>query len=307
VREAGPGLEPAETIMENHPGGLDTLLNPRMKEHGLQTGLLRYDDMTGGFHPGELTILAARPSMGKTSWALNIAEHLAIKKEKRIAFFSMEMSKETLLHRLLCSMARVDGQRFRLGYTDQDDRLRLARAADRLASDQIWIDDSANLTSLDLHARVRKMRPPPDLIVIDYLQLMRGHKKHENRVQEVTALSRDLKNLAKHYERPVLALSQLSRAPESRKGDNRPQLSDLRESGAIEQDADVVVFIYREELYKPDREDVRGKAELIIRKQRNGPTGTVRAVFLHGLTRFENMISDIQPELSDGKERSAGE
>jgi replicative DNA helicase len=228
--------------------------------------------------------------------ALNVAEHIAVKLEKTVMFFSLEMSKASLLSRLICGSARVDMQRFRLGYLDADDRYRLQKATSRIAGAKLYIDDKSASTLADLHAKVRRRMAsgPVDLVIVDYLQLMSAGRTYENRNQEVTAISRGLKLMAAEINAPILALSQLSRAPELRKGGARPQLSDLRESGSLEQDASTVLFIFREEMYKSDRDDLHGKAELIIGKQRNGPTGTVKLVFLHHLTRFENAASDLE-------------
>jgi replicative DNA helicase len=262
----------------------------------LSTGFYKLDEMTSGLHPGELIILAARPSMGKTAMALNIAQHVATKLEKVVAVFSLEMSKESLLTRVLCATARVDSQRFRAGYLNQDERRSLQRAAAELVEAPLYIDDTAGANLMDIHAKLRRVRSERgalDLVVVDYLQLMSGRGRFENRNAEVSSLSRGLKLLAKDLHVPMLVLSQLSRAPETRQGDHRPQLSDLRESGSIEQDADLVGFIFREEVYKRDREDLRGLAELIVAKQRNGPVGIINLVYLHTLTKFENRAEDL--------------
>jgi replicative DNA helicase len=267
----------------------------------LSTGFKRFDELTGGLHAGELIIIAGRPSMGKTALALNVAQHAAAKVGQTVALFSLEMSKESLLTRLLCAMARVDNHRFRLGYLDAEERRRLQIAASELVEAPLYIDDSSGSNLIDMHAKLRRLQAerPLGLVVVDYLQLMSGRGRFENRNQEISALSRGLKLLAKDLGVPMLVLSQLSRAPENRPGDHRPQLSDLRESGSIEQDADLVGFIFREEVYKPDREDLRGTAELILAKQRNGPTGKVQLVFLHQLTKFENRLADLGEEPSE--------
>jgi replicative DNA helicase len=247
--------------------------------------------MTGGMHGGELFILAARPSMGKTALALNIAQHIATSSNpKTVAVFSLEMSKESLLTRMLCAAARVDGQKFRAGYLNQDERRHLAAAAGKLSAAPLYIDDTSGANMMDMHAKLRRLKAEHGLgmVVVDYLQLMSSPGRVENRNQEISKLSRGMKLLAKELDVPMLVLSQLSRAPETRQeGDHRPQLSDLRDSGAIEQDADLVGFIFRPEVYKPERQDLRGLAELIIAKQRNGPTGIVKLVFLKHCTRFE--------------------
>ena len=240
-------------------------------------------------------ILAARPSMGKTALALNMAQHVALKSKQTVAVFSLEMSKESLLTRMLCAAARVDSQRFRSGYLNQEERRKLNHALHELVESPLYIDDSAGLHLMDMHAKLRRLqaeRGKIGLVIVDYLQLMSGRGRFENRNQEVSALSRGMKLLAKELNVPMLVLSQLSRAVETRQGDHRPQLSDLRESGSIEQDADVVGFIFREEVYNRDREDLKGLAELIIAKQRNGPVGTVNLVFLHSQTKFENRAED---------------
>jgi replicative DNA helicase len=258
--------------------------------------------MTGGLHAGELIILAARPSMGKTALALNIAQHVAVKLRLPVAVFSLEMSKESLLTRMLCALARVDGQRFRVGYLDAEERRRLQVAASDLVEAPLYIDDTAGSGMMDIHAKSRRLLATEKklgLVVVDYLQLMSGRGRFENRNQEISTLSRGMKLLAKELNVPMLVLSQLSRAPETRQGDHRPQLSDLRESGSIEQDADVVGFIFRPEVYKKDDEKLRGQAELIVAKQRNGPTGKVNMMFLHQYTKFENRVEDLGDDPQD--------
>ena len=289
-------------IIREFEGGLDAFLDPSKRIRGLSTGFVKLDEMTGGLHQDELVILAARPSMGKTALALNIAQHIATNPHTpaTVAVFSLEMSKESLLTRLLCAQARVDQSKFRAGYLNQEERRSLQRAATEMVSANLFIDDTAGLTLMDLHAKLRKLKSQQGLglVIVDYLQLMSGRGRFENRNQEVSALSRGLKLLAKELRVPMLVLSQLSRAPETRPGDHRPQLSDLRESGSIEQDADLVMFIFREEIYKRDREDLRGLADLIIAKQRNGPIGKVPLVFLREFTKFENRIGDLDDEMS---------
>jgi len=246
---------------------------------------------------GELIILAARPSMGKTALALNIAQHVAMHPEMRkpVAVFSLEMSSASLLTRLLCSSARVDQHKFRAGYLNQDERRKLQVALATLTESPLFLDDTAGVNLMDVHAKLRRMKSQHglSLVVIDYLQLMSTRGRSENRNQEVSAISRGLKLMAKDLDVPFLVLSQLSRAAETRPGDHKPQLSDLRDSGSIEQDADLVAFIYREEVYKRDREDLKGMADLIIAKQRNGPIGTVPLLFLGQYTKFENRIGDL--------------
>jgi replicative DNA helicase len=216
--------------------------------------------------------------------------------KQTVAVFSLEMSKESLLTRMLCAAARVDSQKFRAGYLNQEERRKLNHALHELVEAPLYVDDTPGVHLMDMHAKLRRLKDQRHgdvkLVVVDYLQLMSGRDRFENRNQEVSALSRGLKMLAKEMNVPMLVLSQLSRAVETRQGDHRPQLSDLRESGSIEQDADLVGFIFREEVYRREREDLRGLAELIIAKQRNGPVGTVNLVFLHAQTKFENRAED---------------
>ncbi|HXI90321.1 MAG TPA: replicative DNA helicase [Blastocatellia bacterium] len=255
---------------------------------GVPTGFTDFDRMTSGLQRQELIVIAARPSMGKTALALNMAQYAA-KNANVVGIFSLEMSAEQLVSRLLCSEARVDAHRLRTGYLNREEWARLADALRRLCETKVFIDDSAAVSVMEMRAKCRRLKAEHglDLLIVDYLQLMAGRGRIESRQQEVSQISRDLKGLAKELDIPVVALSQLSRAPEQR-SEHKPQLSDLRESGAIEQDSDVVCFIYREELYNPTDEN-QGTAELIIGKQRNGPTGMVQLAFLKEFTRFENM------------------
>jgi replicative DNA helicase len=293
----GDALLNPKQILDDFEGGINAFLDPSKRIKGLSTGFLKLDEMTGGLHEGELVILAARPSMGKTALALNIAQHVAMFPEKKqtVAVFSLEMSRESLLTRMICAGARVDQQKFRAGYLNQDERRRLARTASDLVQAPLFIDDTSGTHIMDIHAKLRRLKSEHglSLVVVDYLQLMSGRGRSENRNQEISTISRGLKLLAKELKVPMLVLSQLSRAPETRPGDHRPQLSDLRESGSIEQDADLVSFIFREEVYKPDREDLKGMAELLLAKQRNGPTGRVNLVFLKEFTKFENRTNDL--------------
>ncbi|MCZ2074703.1 MAG: replicative DNA helicase [Bryobacteraceae bacterium] len=295
----GNALARPGQIIEEFQGGLTAFLDPSKRIKGTGTGFRKFDEMTGGLHEGELIIIAARPSMGKTALAMNIAQHVAGGESPRtVAVFSLEMSKESLLTRMICAGARVDQQKFRMGYLGQDERRRLQMSATDLVEAPLFIDDTASVNLLDMHAKLRRVKAEHGLglVVVDYLQLMTGRGRFENRNVEVSSISRGLKLLAKELRVPFIVLSQLSRATETRMGDHRPQLSDLRESGSIEQDADLVGFIFREEVYKPDREDLRGLAELIIAKQRNGPTGKVKLVFLREYTKFENPVSDLDDE-----------
>ncbi|HEX7999306.1 MAG TPA: replicative DNA helicase [Pyrinomonadaceae bacterium] len=258
---------------------------------GLTTGFNELDSMTSGLQPSDLIIVAARPSMGKTSLCLTLAQNAAIQAQAVVGIFSLEMSKESLVMRMLSSEARVDAHRFRSGFLSRDEWARLAGALGTLAETKIFIDDTPGISVLEMRAKARRLAAEQkklDLIIVDYLQLMSGSsRRSESRQQEVSQISRELKGLAKELNVPLIALSQLSRAPESRT-DHRPQLADLRESGAIEQDADVVAFIYREEQYNRTEENA-GIAEIIVAKQRNGPTGMARLAFLKEFTRFENM------------------
>jgi len=292
-------------ILEEFDGGINAFLDPSKRIKGLSTGFLRLDEMTGGLHEGDLVILAARPSMGKTALALNIAQHVALRpgEQQPVAVFSLEMSRESLLTRMICAAARVDQQKFRASYLNQDERRRLAKAASDLVQSPLFIDDTSGAHLMDIHAKLRRLKSEHGLglVVIDYLQLMSGRGRYENRNQEISTISRGLKLLAKDLKVPMLVLSQLNRAPEIRQGDHRPQLSDLRESGSIEKDADLVAFIFREEVYKPQDESLRGLAELLIAKQRNGPIGKVNLVFLKEFTKFENRTNDLGEDLMGGE------
>lgn len=287
-----------EQIVNSYPRQLDGLLDPASRIQGVSTGFIELDRMTGGLRGGELIILAARPAMGKTALALNIGHHVATNKRKpeTVALFSLEMSKEALLTRLICAEARVDQGRFRAGYLDSKERRSLSVAAQDLMEAPLYIDDSSNVSMMEIHAKLRRLKAERGLglVIIDYLQLMSSRGRHENRVQEVSALSRGLKLLSKELDTPFLVLSQLSRAPETRKEGPRPLLSDLRESGSIEQDADLVCFVFREGYYKPDRADLRSEAELIVGKQRNGPVGKVKLRFFPEFTLFANRAENME-------------
>jgi replicative DNA helicase len=267
---------------------------------GVASGFTDLDELTSGFQPADLVIIAARPSMGKTALVLNIAQYAAIEKNVPVALFSLEMSKESLVQRMLTAEGRVDAQKMRKGLLRDEDYSRLARAAGILSGAPIWIDDSAGITLLEIRSKARRLKADQDIgmVVIDYLQLIQGPSSSESRQQEISQISRSLKALAKELAVPVVALSQLSRAPEQRAGDHRPQLSDLRESGAIEQDADVVMFIYRQEVYDgatdKDGNSLEGRAEVIVGKQRNGPIGLVNLFFHKAYTRFENYTAPRQ-------------
>jgi replicative DNA helicase len=281
------------TIIREFEGGLSVFLDPSKRIKGISTGFRKLDEMTAGLHEGELIIVAARPSMGKTAFALNMAQHITLDPQdpRTVAVFSLEMSKESLLTRMVCASARVDQQKFRAGYLNADERRRLQMAAMQMVEAPLFIDDTAGANLMDVHAKLRRLQAEHGLgmVIIDYLQLMSSRGRSENRNQEVSALSRGLKLMAKEMRVPFIVLSQLSRAPESR-SDHRPQLSDLRESGALEQDADVVILIYRDDVYNKDPNSPdAGTAELILAKQRNGPTGVVRLAFLREQTRFANL------------------
>ncbi|MBV04922.1 MAG: replicative DNA helicase [Acidobacteria bacterium] len=283
-----------QSLRDLVPGGLETLEKLENQQGflaGVPSGFTDLDRLTSGFQPSDLVIIAARPSMGKTSLALNIAQHVATKTEKTVGVFSLEMSKQALFLRMLTSEARIDAHKFRGGFLGSEEYKKLSEALGVLGEARVFIDDSTSLSVLEMRAKARRLKSEHGLhlLIIDYLQLMQGRGRFENRNLELASISRSLKGLAKELEVPVVALSQLSRAPESR-SEHRPQLSDLRESGALEQDADVVLFIYREDVYdrKPENENT---AEVIIGKQRNGPTGTVRLAFLKEITRFENQTT----------------
>ena len=295
-KRIGRGFMGIQDIVKDSFGSVDALLQRGQRITGLATHYTDLDEMTSGFQHSDLIIIAARPSMGKTAFAMNIAENASIEDQKVVGMFSLEMSREALLLRLLCSRARVDSHKMRTGSLWRDDMTKVVHAMEQLAHAPIFIDDTPGIALSEMRAKARRLQQSQgrlDLLIVDYLQLMSGGgRRYENRTQEVSAISRGLKALAKELKVPVIALSQLSRAPESRGGDHRPQLSDLRESGSIEQDADVVAFIFREEVYKQDDPDLQGKAELIIAKQRNGPTGRVNLAFLKNSTRFESMLGD---------------
>jgi replicative DNA helicase len=262
---------------------------------GVPTGFTDLDEMTSGLQSGDLIIVAARPSMGKTSLVMNIAQHVGTKTDMTVGVFSLEMSKEQLFLRMLTAEARIDAHRLRGGFLGERDWGKLSQAIGTLSEARIFIDDTPSIGVLEMRAKCRRLSAQYGLhlIIIDYIQLMQGRGRFENRTLELASISRSLKGLAKELSVPIVVLSQLSRAPESR-SDHRPQLSDLRESGALEQDADVVAFIYREEQYADKNApppDVQGTAEIIIGKQRNGPTGVVKLAFIKEFTRFENLAA----------------
>ena len=292
-KRIGRGFMGITEIVKESFGSVDALLQRGQRITGLATHYNDLDEMTSGLQKSDLIIIAARPSMGKTAFAMNIAENASVNDNKVVGMFSLEMSREALLLRLLCSCAQVDSHKMRTGSLWRDDMDKVVQAMERLAHAPIFIDDTPGISLSEMRAKARRLQNSQgslDLVIVDYLQLMSGGgKRYENRTQEVSAISRGLKALAKELKVPVIALSQLSRAPESRGGDHRPQLADLRESGSIEQDADVVAFIFREEVYKQDDPELQGIAEIIIAKQRNGPTGRVKMAFLKNSTRFETL------------------
>ncbi len=300
----GQGFLGITDIVKQSFGSIDKLYERGQRITGLETHYEKLDEMTSGLQASDLVIIAARPSMGKTAFAINIAENAAVRDKKVVGVFSLEMSREALLLRLLCSQSHVDAHKLRTGFLGRDDYQRLVQGMAALADAPIFIDDSPGISITEMRAKARRLMQSQgrlDLIVVDYLQLVSGGggKRYENRTQEVSAVSRGLKALAKELRCPVVALSQLSRAPESRgKGEQRPQLSDLRESGSIEQDADVVAFIFREEYYMRKDEvppELEGVAEIIIAKQRNGPTGAIKLAFIKSSTRFENLAEGALP------------
>ena len=294
------GFQSLDQIVQHSFGTIDNLYKQSREVTGLATDFTELDRMTSGLQKGELIIIAARPSMGKTALAINIAQNAAVNHNATVAVFSLEMSKESLLRRMLASQAWVDQRKLQTGFLGREDHDKLQNALGQLVESRMFIDDTAGISLAEMRAKARRLRQNAgglDLIVVDYLQLMSatlpssGRKNYENRTQEVSAISRGLKALSKELNVPVLALSQLSRASERRGEDNRPLLSDLRESGSIEQDADVVAFIHRESYYNRDEEQSdadRAKSEIILAKQRNGPTGTVQLNFISRFTRFDN-------------------
>jgi replicative DNA helicase len=287
------GFIPMRDLVKESFPKIEQLFEQKRLVTGVPTGFVDLDEMTRGLQAGDLIIVAARPSMGKTSLVLNMAQHVAIQPEHTVGFFSLEMSKESLFLRLLTSEAQIDSHRLMSGAIGQKDYGRISHALESLSAMRLFIDDTANIGVMEMRAKARRLQKEHrlSLLVVDYIQLMSGRGRFENRTLELASISRSLKGLAKELRVPVVVLSQLSRAPESR-SDHRPQLSDLRESGALEQDADVVVLIYREDAYNrdPNNPDA-GTAELIVAKQRNGPTGTVRLAFLREQTRFANLAA----------------
>jgi replicative DNA helicase len=290
----GGSFSPIKTLLTQAVDRIETLFQRDEHITGLSSGFNDFDDQTSGLQPADLIIVAGRPSMGKTTFAMNIAEHVAIHNKVPVAVFSMEMPGHALAMRMMSSLGRIDQHRVRTGKLEDDEWPRLTSAVSILAEAPLFIDDTAALTPTELRARARRLKREHGdlgLIVIDYLQLMQAPGHGENRTNEISAISRSLKALAKELDVPVVALSQLNRSLEQRTN-KRPIMSDLRESGAIEQDADLIVFIYRDEVYNEDSPD-KGIAEINIAKQRNGPIGTSRLTFLGKYTKFENFIDDV--------------
>ncbi|MDQ0151126.1 replicative DNA helicase [Eubacterium multiforme] len=281
-------FEPLNQVLERGFIEIERLFNNKGEITGVSSGFLDLDAKTSGFQKGDMVLIAARPSMGKTTFALNIAEHAALREGKSVVVFSLEMSKEQLAYKLLCSEANVDMLKLRTGALDDKDWENIARATGPLSKAKIYIDDTAGVSVMEMRSKCRRLKIEYgiDLIMIDYLQLMSGSSS-ESRQQEVSEISRSIKALAKEMECPVIALSQLSRAPEQR-ADHRPMLSDLRESGSIEQDADLVMFLYRDEYYNKETEE-KNVGECIIAKQRNGPVGTVKLAWLGQFSKFGNL------------------
>ncbi len=294
-RQRRKGFISIREIMDETFQNIEDLYKKQGMITGVPTGFLDFDHLTSGLQRGDLVILAGRPSMGKTALALNMARNAAVKNGIPVAVFSLEMAKQQLGVRLLCAEAEIDSQKLRAGYIKKTDWKKLTSAADVLSRSPLYIDDAAVVTVREMRGRARQLKTELDvgMVVVDYLQLMQGSSRVESRVQEISEISRALKQLAKELDIPVLALSQLNRGVENRP-DKRPILADLRESGAIEQDADVIAFVYREEFYYRDRPECEGKAELIVGKQRNGPVGTVSLIFRKECTRFYDAVREAQ-------------
>ena len=286
------GYSSIKDVLVSSFAELEKLYNQKGRISGITTGFADLDRQTSGLHNSDLIIVAARPAMGKSAFAINIATNAALKDKVPVAIFNLEMSKEQVVNRILCSEAMVDSNKVRTGQIEDNDWMKLASASGILSEAPIYIDDTPGISIMEIRAKCRKLKMEKDigLIVIDYLQLIQGssNKRNASREQEISEISRSLKILAKELDVPVIALSQLSRAAEQRKDDHRPMLSDLRESGAIEQDADIVMFIYREDYYNPETEN-KNVAEIILAKHRGGSTGTVNLAWLSNYTKFANL------------------
>lgn len=285
-KRSSSDFEPISVVLERGFEQLEKMFNNKGETTGVPSGFPELDSMTSGFQSGDMILIAARPSMGKTTFAMNIAQYAAIREAKNAVIFSLEMSKEQLANKILCAEANIDMLKFRTGNLEDNDWEKIAKVSGPIAASKIFIDDTAGVSVMEMRSKCRRLKIEHgiDLIVIDYLQLMSGNSKSESRQQEVSEISRSIKALAKEMQCPVIALSQLSRAPEQR-ADHRPMLSDLRESGSIEQDADLVMFLYRDEYYNNETED-KNVAECIIAKQRNGPVGTVKLAWLGQYSKF---------------------
>lgn len=295
-RKMGRDFTPISTIVMDTFNKIEQLYASKGGITGLPTGFKDLDRLTSGLQPSDLVLIAARPSMGKTAFVLNIAQHIAIKEKKAVAFFSLEMSKEQLVQRMLCAEAPIDAQRLRIGELEANDWTKLVRASDRLSAAPIFIDDTAGITVLEMRSKARRLKIENNLslIIIDYLQLMQGSTgshRSENRQQEISEISRSLKALARELHVPVIALSQLSRSVESRQV-KKPMLSDLRESGSLEQDADIVAFLYREDYYDPETEK-KNITDVIIAKHRNGPVDSIQLFFHKQFTKFVDLSKQI--------------
>ena len=296
------GFVQLQDLLTESYENIETLYQRKELITGLSTGFVDLDRLTSGLQPADLIIVAARPGLGKTSLVVNIAQYCAVQHEKVIGIFSLEMAAQQLVTRMLCAEARVDSHKVRSGYLSKEDWNRLAKTMSKLARARIFVDDTPGISIVEMRSKARRLKAEHglDLLIVDYLQLMVGTSsgsrvRYENRQQEISAISRSLKGLAKELKVPLIAVSQLSRAPEQRRGDHRPQLSDLRESGSIEQDADVVLFIYREDLYAKEEDlEEQGVVQIIIGKQRNGPTGTVKLAFIDQWTKFENLARELE-------------
>ncbi len=296
------GFVQLQDLLTESYANIESLYERKELISGIPTGFQQLDRLTSGLRPSEIIIVAARPGLGKTSLVVNIAQTAASEHQKVVGIFSLEMASQQLVTRMLCSEARVDSHKMRSGYLSKDDWKRLAKAMSKLARAKIFIDDTAGISVVEMRSKARRLKAEHglDLLIVDYLQLMSGASpnsrgRFENRQQEISTISRSLKGLAKELNIPLIAVSQLSRAPEQRKGDHRPQLSDLRESGSIEQDADLVLFLYREDLYKKEEDpDEEGIVQVIIGKQRNGPTGVVKLAFIDQWTKFENLARELE-------------
>jgi len=288
-RRVSGGFTPIKTIVHDTIEKIDALYQRKEHVTGISTGFIQFDRQTAGLQPSDLIVVAGRPSMGKSAFAISIADYVGVEKKIPLCIFSLEMSREQLVQRQLCAHARVDAHHVRTGYLSTSDWPKLTAAAGKLSQSAIFIDDTPAMSAIEIRAKARRLKLHHDikLIIVDYLQLMRGSGTSENRQQEISDISRSLKALARELNIPVIAISQLSRAVESRPG-HKPQLSDLRESGAIEQDADVVVLLYREEYYNTDTEN-KGITEVNIAKQRNGPVGTIKLTFIKEYMKFENL------------------